>query len=506
MKSTFTTNICITIVSLAFVTALPIAVRRAPSSQHHARDTTESVGFDANLDIYGFGVRLGFYLQWLGAVLSKWFRGNPEALRDLLDENGILQLAIFIATILLCTGGTESVHAVEIVILLHIFFGSTYIIMFDTAISDSFELISSFWGIISKYAIAVGMAALGVWFWFVGIDNIAATPGTGNYAFFFAKVAIQGHFLGLFRAISIINLVVWWHAFLGCIIERIVYLHLFKKQDGIKGKKMGVLQVLKELSVPSAQKFSIVPPDVILFRQYVRLLLQPDLEKLSDELRPYTDELNDYQQHKFSTSGNIRLPIPSDPAVSPLLELVVDYMRYMLCSLTARTCRHLQSLDTKTLTAEQQESISKFEAFIARHEDLLHAPRQDFSPLLKFVLFLLGMGPTIRRLLTPKISSKKLIFVDAFPAMVDFTIGFVEPNLARIFGKSASHDPPAISFGGIDFKVRYEGPFMFPQVVMQRKQGKALETQKKTGKTRHPWRYIKKVLSPLLRRVFRLWS
>jgi len=106
-----------------------------PTSRLPRRQSTVDVacGFEGSSDIYGLGIRLGVCFQWVSAIISKKFlaSSNLEIMHDLVTVNTIFSLAIFIATALLTIGGFGTAHGVEILILLHIYFGSVYIVMYD---------------------------------------------------------------------------------------------------------------------------------------------------------------------------------------------------------------------------------------------------------------------------------------------------------------------------------------------------------------------------------------
>jgi hypothetical protein len=441
-----------------------------PSSFLQAREATDNdaLGFPGNPDIYGLGIRLGIYFQWIGAVLSKWFRGNPEALRDLLDENGIFLLAIFITSILLCTGGTDSPHAIEILILLHIFFGSTFIIMFDPNVSDSFEVISSFWGILVKYMITVGMAALGVWFWFTGIYKLPATPGTSSYGFFFARFAIGGPILVFFRVLAILNLIVWFWALIGSCLERLVYWKLLKvnQEEELKNKKKWkrFLHVLEELSVPSSEKWEHVPPDANLFRQLTRILFQPTLDKFSYELQPYLGDITVQQQ--ATKALNLALfPTYYAPMSA---NIAIEYMIYIASNLTARTQKYLEdNFSSNELSEDQKQAIAKFKAFLTNHKEVLKPPTNEMSTFLRIVLFVLGIGPSSIKILTPKLAPDTLIFKDSSPLMVEATIRLVEPSLTMPVTGYLDMILPKIELKGRSFKFEFNGPF--PLLVFTRR-------------------------------------
>lgn len=403
---------CLCLVGLLFVNRQLQAIStpsKAPSlNLFKARQSNNtSQGYDGNPDIYGLGIRLGIYFQWVGAVLSKWFRGEPEVLRDLLNENGVFLLAIFVASIILCTGGTDSPHAVDVLILLYIFFGSTYIIIFDANVSDRLEKISSFWGILIKYMTTYGMAFFGVWYWFVELGRLPATPGTGNYGFLFTKVAMRGRVLVFFKFLSILNLVIWHHALIGSILERIVYFKIYKdklKNENNKQQQQtrGFLEVLKALSVPSPEKWEAIPPDVNIFRQCTRLLFQPRTDTFADELKPY---LGDTKARTDLDAIHTLYFSPYAGAMGGQLTGLYDYLVYVACAVTFRTQKHLEEhRGDNPLSEDQELAIQRFNEFRSRrNQDFTTPPPLPLQEWERIVLFLIGIGPTVIGLLTPEV-------------------------------------------------------------------------------------------------------
>ena len=165
-------------------------------------------GFAGNSDIYGLGIRLGIYLQWFASVLSKWFLPSNEVLHDVLNENAIFLFSIFIASIVLVSGAFGPVYSVEVVIMLHIFFGSIFTIFVDDEILLKLGRLSSFGGILFKLAVTAGMAALGSWFWFDGVQRAMPTP-CGSSIFLFAQVDLYGRAQMFFKVVAIFNAILW---------------------------------------------------------------------------------------------------------------------------------------------------------------------------------------------------------------------------------------------------------------------------------------------------------
>lgn len=175
--------------------------------------------FVGNSDVYGLGIRVGIYLQWLASLLSKVFLGE-EALRSVLNENAIFLLALFLATILLATDTITGVHSLDILIMLHIFFGGLFTI-YDTKVEERIEYLSSLAGYFFKAGIVAGMAAVGVWFWFYNVQ-IPEDASCKSFAFLFGRVGLYSvHTITSFKAISVINLVFCLSALYGLLFYRI---------------------------------------------------------------------------------------------------------------------------------------------------------------------------------------------------------------------------------------------------------------------------------------------
>ena len=166
----------------------------------------ESCEYKGNPDLYGFGIRLGLYLQWIASVISKAWTPSLNSIRDLLDADAIFLLAIFVATSVYSTGILEPVHDIDILILLHMFFGDVYTVFLEIATKGRKVTPISAWGSRYRMIVIAGMSAYAVWFWFVGINTLASAP-CGSVAFLFAKVALRGKVKIFFQIVSTINLV-----------------------------------------------------------------------------------------------------------------------------------------------------------------------------------------------------------------------------------------------------------------------------------------------------------
>jgi hypothetical protein len=168
-------------------------------------ETLPACGYVGNSEVYGLGIRVGIYLQWVSSLLCKAFL-DDESLRDILNENATFLLAIFLATILLVTDTISGVHNIDVLIMLHIFFGSIFTVFFGADIGERIEYFSSLVGIIFKTGMVTGMAAIGVWFWFYDI-HAPVEPVCSSFAFLFGRVGLYSkHTLLSFKVFSAFNL------------------------------------------------------------------------------------------------------------------------------------------------------------------------------------------------------------------------------------------------------------------------------------------------------------
>ena len=206
--------------SITSLWKFPVQPGHAHLNVHVVRDsTTPACGFPGNSDTYGLGIRLGVYLQWISAIVTKEFlvASKAEILRELVDVNTIFSLAIFIATVSWSSRYAapvdSTVHGVEILIMLHIYFGNTYIISYEQLLRGKHGRGLTFFGITSTIFITAGMSCYAIYFWFYALDILPGT-GCGNYAFLFAKVRIDGRARVFFKIASILNMILWGSGFL----------------------------------------------------------------------------------------------------------------------------------------------------------------------------------------------------------------------------------------------------------------------------------------------------
>lgn len=168
--------------AIAFCCFLAAALASPPLPSHRFG----TCGFPGNGDLYGFGVRLGLYLQWAATIAANTFL--PQEASNMRTINGCFQLALLIG---LCytTITNPDLFAAEVIIILFFGFGSTSTLQFPRNAQTQATAI----GAISRWFIFSGFVVYSMWFWWVGKATMAWNPCSRSI-FFLRKTDIYGWF------------------------------------------------------------------------------------------------------------------------------------------------------------------------------------------------------------------------------------------------------------------------------------------------------------------------
>lgn len=202
---------CFAFILFQCVVAYPVKRER----QRPWLDPNSKCQYEGVSDIYGLGIRLGVYCQWMASLLSKRFRvpSNLKILRDLLGANIIFLLSVFVATAVLSTGHVGKVYPVEILILHHIFFGGAYMVSFDQLFGGARHIHVTFWSVATMITVCAGMSIHTIWFWFGGVKELPK-PDCWSYAFAFTKIPLSMSYTrSIFQTAAIVNTCVWGMGF-----------------------------------------------------------------------------------------------------------------------------------------------------------------------------------------------------------------------------------------------------------------------------------------------------
>ncbi|KAK4241712.1 hypothetical protein C8A03DRAFT_40933 [Achaetomium macrosporum] len=161
-----------------------------------------SCGFVGNSDMYGFGIRIGFYLQWYGGIAANWLAQSE--VKGLRLADSLFISATFLALIIQTPMAT--LQPVEIYIILLLTYGSFYFLVplyfwrLATACNPLRD--PTRWTRVKPgrvYSVAcfgllMAETSFQLWFWCTGINTIpreALDADCPEYGFLFARVALN---------------------------------------------------------------------------------------------------------------------------------------------------------------------------------------------------------------------------------------------------------------------------------------------------------------------------
>jgi hypothetical protein len=161
-------------------------------------DNMSSCGFTGNTDMYGLGIRIGFYLKWYGTVLASWIAKSEVPAMRL--SNSFFVSATFLALLIQTVRNTLKPVEIYIVLLLtfggYLWFVPLYIWRLITGCTPEWdptryprmrtgEVFSAF-----NFLLLVSVSVFQLWFWFDGVRSVGQ-DGCGEYGFFFSKLMLN---------------------------------------------------------------------------------------------------------------------------------------------------------------------------------------------------------------------------------------------------------------------------------------------------------------------------
>ncbi|QDS71359.1 hypothetical protein FKW77_002455 [Venturia effusa] len=155
--------------------------------------------FKGNADFYGFGIRLGTYLQFLATLLVTLYAPKAEDFYRAL--NNLLQTAMFAGLIVLTR--TQKLLVIEPVIVIFLLFGGL-----SSLTGEDFSPIGRPSGMY-RLLLYSGIAGYSCWFWFKGIDFVASSSALPECktTVFFGQVSPYGGFRTFNKVASVLGLI-----------------------------------------------------------------------------------------------------------------------------------------------------------------------------------------------------------------------------------------------------------------------------------------------------------
>jgi hypothetical protein len=156
--------------------------------------------FEGNHEMYSLGIRLGYYLQWYGAILARWIA--PTEVKALAFSIDLFVAASFLALIILTAEDVESLQPVETYIVLLLMFGS-YLALVPIYLWRLLTACDPYWdptrypvvrlGALSanlNFLLLIGVLVYQYWFWF---DRVPDLDGYSceQYGFLLSQVRLN---------------------------------------------------------------------------------------------------------------------------------------------------------------------------------------------------------------------------------------------------------------------------------------------------------------------------
>ena len=189
-----------------------LALVRAQYLEAKADDTSSGIhgtsritrrdecGFSGNPDIYGLGIRIGYYTQALSVWIANFFVLNES--KKLRSVNTLFMFALFIGLIWISHDPSQT-YAIEAFLLVQLLSATWYVgILNKSKFSNRNWKFSPLRMVIQDLTL-LGILAYSIWFWWIGLDHMQKTP-CGTYIFFLSKVSLYGWYREGFKVLSVI--------------------------------------------------------------------------------------------------------------------------------------------------------------------------------------------------------------------------------------------------------------------------------------------------------------
>lgn len=153
-----------------------------------------------NSDMYGLGIRVGFYIQWYGIIIAPWI-ADGEVL-GLRFSNAMFIAATFLALIIQTS--SNALSAVDIYIVLLLTFGAFFwflpLYLWRLVIGCNPLLDPTRWPLVPSgplysalyFTLLVAVACYQLWFWANGLNSSVPPPANcTEYGFLFSMVPLH---------------------------------------------------------------------------------------------------------------------------------------------------------------------------------------------------------------------------------------------------------------------------------------------------------------------------
>jgi hypothetical protein len=198
-----------------------------------------SCSFSGNSDMYGLGIRLGFYLNWYGETLASWIA--RDEVNGIALSNSFFVAATFLALVI--QTARDNLTPVEIYVILLLTFGG-YLYIVPLYIWRCLTCWAPEWDpsryprvpvggafSVMNWFLLIAVAVFQLWFW---INKVRSTASghCEEFGFLFTKVDLTG------KGFLAVNILLYFSLLL-CAVGSLglLYFHFAKSRSSKKHKK-----------------------------------------------------------------------------------------------------------------------------------------------------------------------------------------------------------------------------------------------------------------------------
>lgn len=177
--------------------------------------------FAGNTDMYGLGIRIGFYLQWFAGDLASWLA--PSEVNGIRLTNSVFIAATFLALVIQISLNVSNLQVVEVYIILlltfgyYLFFVPLYTWRLLTGYNPALDPFrfphvrpGQVYSVLN-FLLLVAVASFQLWFWFSRVPHLNG-QACQEYGFFFAKIKLNK------QGFEVLNIVFYSLLLSSCVI------------------------------------------------------------------------------------------------------------------------------------------------------------------------------------------------------------------------------------------------------------------------------------------------
>lgn len=205
----------LTLIVLApVIHSLPLATIRQSNpdsgiliSRQHSLPAGEmdQCGFDGDQDMYGLGIRIGYYVQWIATVFGAYF--TPKIVSSAFEANAIFNIGMLAGLVYSTMRRGNTMYVIEPVLVLGFSIGGAIVGLLDPKNVHDPKNIKSVRArlvhLCGTGALSIPLLVYWTWYSFYGMDTMTYNH-CATYTFFLAKVDIWAPWFRYFMKVATI--------------------------------------------------------------------------------------------------------------------------------------------------------------------------------------------------------------------------------------------------------------------------------------------------------------